>query len=119
MAFKVGDKVRIKDYNEFWNGTEAEVVRVAEPGELDYKEFPYEIRILTDTPKGHRKAGELAGRWGGHRLQKIHSPQEKALAEHFPNPIDIFYSKLTDTIAVLDEDGRMFRILPSGFIDEH
>ena len=118
MEFKTGDKVKLVNYNDFWNGAEAVVTVVPPSGKWDDK-YPYQLTLLTDTPAGHRKVGDDGGRWSAANLRPLTTEQDKVLAERFPGYMDVFKSELTGVWAVLDGDGTFYRILVDGTVDKH
>lgn len=116
MKFKTGDKVKLVGYNSNWDGTEG-IVTVIEPNGTWYDKYMYSLTLTTDTPTGHVKAGEYAGRWSDNYLEMVHSPQDKVLAEQFPGYLDLYKSKKSGNWIVLDEDANLFFILVDGEVE--
>lgn len=116
MCFKTGDKVKITNYNDSWDGTEALVTFIPPTDSWD-DGYPYRLTLLTDTPIGHKKAGEDAGRWSDKYLSRVSTPMDDAVAS-FHRPVDVFYSPTTGCAVVMAPNGKLIRILADGTIDK-
>jgi hypothetical protein len=114
---KVGDIVEIVNDNEWWNGTRCVVVDIKPSPDIYGNVFPYELKALTDTPKGHRKAGDTVGRWSEGKVRRINTAVDDAVAS-FSRPVDVFYSPTTGCAVVMAPNGKLIRILADGTIDE-
>jgi len=113
---KVGDVVEIANYNDYWDGTRATVMAIDATPE-DYGTFPYKLKALTDTPRGHKKAGEVIGRWSDKYLRRSATKVDEAVAS-FSHPVDVFYSPTTGCAVVMAPNGKLIRILADGTIDK-
>lgn len=113
---KVGDVVEIVNDNESWNGTRATVVSVNHKPDRFGHVFPYELRALTETPIGHKKAGDAIGRWSNRTIRRVNTPVDDAVAS-FSRPADVFYSPTTGCAVVMAPNGKLIRILADGTID--
>lgn len=116
MCFKTGDKVRITNYNDSWDGTEA-LVTFVPPSDSWDDGYPYRLTLLTDTPSGHKKAGAEAGRWSDKYLRPLPTKLDEIIEEKFPRRIDVFYSPTSGVAAVLDPFGKFHRVFEDGTVD--